>query len=189
MRDVADSQTCAMDRPHGRGHGRRHSQSRAPSSPPPSPTLLEALIDDLDERALRSILLAAAHSHLDVAQRIASSWRTPPPPPPEAERRGDNPPESPSPPRIEDFGHYIDEANHLLYRKYARLRLGQQFGIGFDVASDIEGMFKTMAERCVQASFCSRLHVLHKMCALVGLVENADGEVGRAVHLDANRFS
>ncbi len=174
---------------------KRRKRAQASSPPLPSPSTLESLIGELDDTSLRFILLDAARAHPDIARRILAEGQPPLPSPspspssPSQHDGGiDNPLRSPRVPS-EYYGHYLNQVKYLLHEKYSHLRGSQQFQVGFDVASEIEGMFEHIANRCNGATFGTKRDAIKEMCVIVNEIEDVHSEVGKVVQSDAERFS
>ncbi|KAJ4404953.1 hypothetical protein N0V85_004767 [Neurospora sp. IMI 360204] len=84
--------------------------------------------------------------------------------------------------RAVSFDHHSQRAWHLLNEKYSRVSSSKQYELAFDVCSEIDGMFKKIAEAVKRtSSFATKKNAVETMRQILKSVCTAPGTLGEEV--------
>lgn len=144
------------------------SNAGSPDQPvAPTPAELRALVQKLTRDELEVVLLDAASSN----ERILS-----------AIRRASEARQAIERAQVHDFDHYSKSAWYSINKKYDRHSGAQQFDAGFEVAAEIEEMFKTMADQThAHSPLATKRSALETMRKILKSICLHRSEVGKVV--------
>lgn len=142
-------------------HNKRPRLEDGPPNGASEPQALSNLLEILDARIIKQLLLNAAVSNPSVAESVIDAV--------EAKRRAESA-------RTIDFDHFSRSAWYSINKEHSRKSGVAQFEVGHEVAQDIEEMFKTMSDTTPEhASYGTKRSAVETMRKIMKSVALSSG--------------